>query len=185
MHVDVSLTGRLLVATPRLDDPTFVRTVVLIIDHDEDGALGVVLNRASDVPVAEADEDWAPLASAPPVLFGGGPVEPDALVALGRLTPLASRADTTIVERIQLIDLDEEASAAAATVEDLRVFAGYAGWAPGQLEAELALDAWIALDAQVGDVFTGDPEGLWARVLRRQGGRLAVLATIPEDPSRN
>ena len=179
------LTGRLLVALPALDDPDFARSVVFVIDHDEEGALWVVLNRASDIPVADAVDRFGPLVPAPDVLFGGGPVEPDALVALGRLTPIASRADTTIVERIQLIDLDDEASDAADTVEDLRVFAGYAGWAPGQLEAELALDAWIALDAEVGDVFTDDPEGLWARVLRRQGGRLAVRATRPEDPPRN
>lgn len=179
------MTGRLLVATPRLEDPTFARTVVLVIDHDEDGALGVVLNRASEVPTAEAVEDWAPLASEPPVLFGGGPVEPDALVALGRLAPASSRADTTIVERIQLIDLDEDPAELAGAVEDLRVFAGYAGWAPDQLEAEVTLGAWVDLDARIEDVFTSDPEGLWRTVLRRQGGRLAVLSTIPEDPSRN
>lgn len=180
------LTGRLLVAAPALDDPNFERAVVLILDHDEDGAIGVVLNRASSVPVRETIVDWADLASAPPVVFGGGPVEPTAVVALGVATPVAT-PDTgaAILGRVRLVDLDQDVSLAASELERVRIFAGYAGWAPDQLEDEIDQGAWFALDAEPDDVFTDDPEGLWHAVLRRQPGDLRLLATYPADPSLN
>jgi len=179
------LTGRLVVASPDLDDPNFSRAVVFVLDHDEDGALGVVLNRASEVPADEAIEGWASRASTPRVVFGGGPVEPMSLVALGRLSPAASRRDTTIVERIQLIDLDDTPLVDGDDVEDLRIFAGYAGWAPGQLEGEILVGAWHAVDARVDHVFTDSPTTLWRDVLRRQTGPLALLASYPDDPTLN
>jgi len=178
------LTGRLLVALPALDDPNFARAVVFVIDHDEEGALGVVLNRASDVPVADAVDRFGPLVPAPDVLFGGGPVEPDALVAIGRSRRPAP-GDMTIVEGLQLVDLDEDPSALGAEVEQVRLFAGYAGWAPGQLEQELWQGAWIAVDAEAGDVFTSTPGTLWGDVLARQRGAVRLLASYPEDPTRN
>jgi putative transcriptional regulator len=178
-------TGRLLIASPELDDAGFARAVVLVIDHDEDGAIGVVLNRPSGVPVTEAVDGWDDLVTRPAVLFGGGPVEPEAVVALGRSTPSASRGDTTIVERIQLVDLDTDPVLAASELEDLRVFAGYAGWGPGQLEREILIGAWHVTDMRVEEVFTADPGPLWREVLRRQEGPLALLATYPEDPTLN
>jgi putative transcriptional regulator len=184
--VDEWLTGRLVVATPLLDDPNFERAVVLVLDHDEDGALGVVLNRASGVPVGETLDRWAELVADPPVVFGGGPVEPTAVVALGRAVPgVTSDGSTAILERIQLVDLDRDPVLAAADLERVRVFAGYAGWAPGQLELEIAQGAWFAVDAEPLDVFTDDPEGLWHAVLGRQRGELKLFATFPDDPSMN
>jgi putative transcriptional regulator len=179
-------TGRLLVATPALDDPNFERVVILVLDHDEEGALGVVLNRASGVPVHETLDGWVDLAAAPRVVFGGGPVEPTAIVALGRATPEgAPDGATRILERIRLVDLDTDPILAAVELEHVRVFAGYAGWAPDQLEDEIAQGAWFAIDAQPSDVFTGDPGGLWHAVLRRQPDALKLLATYPIDPTLN
>jgi putative transcriptional regulator len=179
-------TGRLLLASPQLDDPTFHRTVVLVLDHDEDGALGVVLNRASALPVREAAAGWAELASAPPVVFEGGPVEPDAIVALGR-TGARVGADRggLLDDHVRLVDLSADPGLERLELETVRIFAGYAGWAPGQLEHELELDAWFVVDADQSDVFTADPLGLWHTVLRRQAGQLRLLATFPDDPSMN
>lgn len=179
-------TGRLLVAAPALDDPIFERVVILVLDHDEDGALGVVLNRASSVPVRETLEEWVELAADPRVVFGGGPVEPTAVVALGRATPEeAPDGATRILERIRLVDLDTDPILAAVELERVRVFAGYAGWAPDQLEAEVAAGAWYPVDAEPTDVFTDHPEGLWHAVLRRQPDELRLLATFPADPTLN
>jgi putative transcriptional regulator len=181
-----SHTGRLLVATPALDDPNFERVVILVLDHDEDGALGVVLNRASAVPVRETLDGWVDLVASPPVVFGGGPVEPTAVVALGRATEeVPVDGSTMILERIRLVDLDTDPVLAAVDLERVRLFAGYAGWAPDQLEDEIDQGAWFALDAEPGDVFTDDPDGLWHAVLRRQPDDLRLLATFPADPSQN
>jgi putative transcriptional regulator len=179
------LTGRLLVAMPVLDDPNFSRSVVFILDHDEDGALGVVINRASDVPVADAVETFIDLVPTPSVLFGGGPVEPDALVAIGRSTAAGDRADTTIIEGLQLVDLDEDPVFAGINLSQVRLFAGYAGWSPGQLEQEVWHGAWAVVDVDAGDLFTATPETLWEDVLRRQRGPLRLVADFPEDPALN
>ena len=180
------LTGRLLVASPALDEPTFARAVILVLDHDEDGALGVVLNRASDVLVTDTIEGWASLAAVPAVVFGGGPVEPTAVVALGDAQPGApAEGDTAILDRVRLVDLDEDPALAAADLRQVRLFAGYAGWSPEQLEDEVAQGAWFPVEATSEDVFTRDPAGLWHAVLRRQPGRLRLLATFPDDPSLN
>ena len=180
-------TGRLLVATPALEDPNFERAVVLILDHDEDGALGVVLNRISDLAVDEALSGWVDLVAAPPVVFGGGPVEPTAIVALGRATANVP-AETGLsprLDRIRLVDLGDDPVLAAADLERVRVFAGYAGWGPGQLETEVDVGAWFTVDADPADVFTSDPDRLWHRVLRRQPDELALFSTFPADPSQN
>ena len=178
-------TGRLVVATPALDDPNFERAVVLILDHDEDGALGVVLNRASSVTVEDTLGDWAELAARPAVVFGGGPVEPTAVVALGATTSVVTPPGPAIMDRIRLIDLDEDPVLTAAEVEQVRIFAGYAGWGPDQLEEEIQQGAWFPLEAEPGDVFNDDPAGLWHAVLRRQPDGLKLLATYPQDPSQN
>lgn len=191
-------SGRLLVASPSLDDPNFERAVLLVLDHDEDGALGVVLNRASGVLVRDSLDHWSHLAADPPVVFGGGPVEPTAVVALGHAIPgapldpasdpdvaLGGDGGTRILDRIRLVDLESDPVLAAGELHRVRVFAGYAGWAPDQLEDEIAADAWFVVDAEPDDVFTEHPAGLWHQVLRRQRGPLKLLATYPDDPSSN
>ncbi|MFA9443836.1 YqgE/AlgH family protein [Egicoccus sp. AB-alg6-2] len=180
-------TGRLVVATPALEDPNFERSVVLILDHDHDGALGVVLNRASDLAIDDALSGWVDLVAAPSVVFGGGPVEPTAVVALGRATASvpADQGLSPRLDRVRLVDLGDDPALAAVDLERVRVFAGYAGWGPGQLEAEVDAGAWFTVDADPADVFTADPGRLWQAVLRRQPDELALFATFPEDPSLN
>lgn len=194
--------GRLLVATPVLADPNFARTVVLLLEHDDDGALGIVLNRPGEARVDEVAPGWERLAAAPGVVFGGGPVQPDAIVGLARCREPAPRGgpgevrppggfpDTgsggsDIVPGVRLIDLGRDAALAAAEVSQVRIFAGYAGWAPDQLERELTEDAWVTVAARGGDVFSDDPADLWRGVLRRQPGRLRLLSTFPEAPWTN
>lgn len=181
-----SLTGRLLVATPLLGDPTFARSVVVILDHDEDGALGVVVNRPTSVDVAEVLPVWRPYATGPGVVFSGGPVATDAALALAQVPgagePMGWRR---VSGALGLVDLDVPPEVVAAEIGALRIFAGYAGWAPGQLEAELAEGAWWVLEAEPGDAFSDAPQVLWRAVLRRQRGDLALVSTFPDDPSMN
>lgn len=177
----------MLVATPLLTDPNFHRAVVLVIDHGDDGAIGVVLNRPSSLPLAEAMPGWEDVAAAPPVLFAGGPVQPDAVIALGRARTgtLPGAGWVPIVDRLRVVDLSAGPEVAEDLVEEARIFVGYAGWAPGQLEGEVAAEAWFVADARDVDAFVDDPEVLWSDVLRRQPGELALFATFPEDPSLN
>jgi putative transcriptional regulator len=190
-----TLAGRLLVATPALGDSNFERSVVLLLDHDEDGALGVVINRPTPVDVAEVLPVWQPLATEPGVLFQGGPVALDSALGLalvptdGDDEPLGWRR---VVGRVGLVDLDVPPEVLAAEVTRLRIFAGYAGWGAGQLEDELAEGAWYVVEARfgggpddAGDPFTPAPEDLWRSVLRRQGGDLAMVSTYLDDPSLN
>lgn len=178
--------GRLIVATPRMLDPNFERTVVLVLDHDPDGALGIVLNRPLEVPLDDVLPGWGGVATAPSVIFGGGPVEPAAVIGLGRARPGAPRDGwEPIVGRIRAVDPSADPALVAAEVDAVRIFAGYAGWGPGQLEAELAEEAWFVLESDTEDPFSGDPDALWNRVFRRQSGELKMLATYPADPSMN
>ena len=180
------LAGKLLVATPGLGDPNFHRTVVLMLRHDDDGALGVVLNRPVPVPTGEALPAWAEVVTPPATLFQGGPVGLDG--ALGVVT-LAPGGGGTAVDRLAgpfgLVDLDTDPTLGLPGVTGVRVFVGYAGWSADQLEAEVAAGDWYVLGARPGDVTTPEPELLWRRVLRRQGGTLAIVSTFPEDPSLN
>jgi putative transcriptional regulator len=187
----VSWSGRLLVATPLLTEDAFHRTVVQLLQHDdEDGALGVVVNRPSHTPLSEVLPSWALLAPEPVTVFIGGPVQQSAAICLGRLqtTPseVAAEDPSYVVVPgapwLGTIDLDLEA---ADPVQEVRVFAGYAGWSAGQLEAEVAEGAWWVCDALPGDCFAQDPAHLWRDVLRRQGMPLALAASYPADPSLN
>ena len=173
-----SLKGSLLVATPALVDPNFRRTVVLVAEHGEAGAMGVVLNRPSETAVAEAIPELVSFAGDEEPVFVGGPVAVDSLLALAEV----EEPDETL----------ELVVGAVGFVQDLevpslrgRVFVGYAGWSPGQIEAELDEESWIVVPAEPDDVFSDDPDELWSSVLRRQGGPLALLATMPPDPSLN
>jgi putative transcriptional regulator len=174
----ISTRGRLLVASPDLVDPNFRRTVVLILTHDAEGAVGLVLNRPTDIAIGEALPRWADATAPPACLYVGGPVQPDAAIGLGFG---GSVGDEALVGRMGAVDLDGLPDAH----HGVRVFVGYAGWGPGQLDSELARDDWLVIDAEVGDVSTATPEMLWRDVLRRQRGRASLLAHAPDDPTLN
>jgi len=185
-----SLTGRLLVASTKLGDPNFDRGVVLLLDHGDDGALGVVLNRPTPVPVEEILEPWAEQARlAPPgVVFRGGPVSRDAVIGLARPASAETVSGTpwrVVVESVATVDLAVAPADQPVALRGARLFSGYSGWAPDQLEAELAEGAWFVLDALADDVFCVDTDRLWHDVMRRQGGELSLLATYPSHPSHN
>ncbi len=182
-----SLTGRLLVATPALRDPNFERTVVLLVAHEEGGALGVVLNRATEVPVAEVLGGWGSLADEPAVVFEGGPVQPEAAICLARTRPGAAELPgfSRVSGAIGTVDLSGDPEALREDVVGVRVFAGYAGWSPGQLEGEIEGGSWFVFDALPGDAFAARPDDLWPMVLRRQGGLLAAVAHYPSDVTLN
>jgi putative transcriptional regulator len=172
--------GTLLVASPLLVDPNFYRTVVFVLQHDLDGAVGVVLNRPSEEPVESHLPEWARRLEDPAVIFVGGPV--DRAIAIG-LVRSDRPTEPTALGGVGMVDLGGDP--AAGTPGPVRVFSGYAGWGPGQAKAEMAEGAWMVLEAAADDVFTHAPDDLWSSVLRRQGGRLAMLATFPLDPSMN
>jgi len=182
-----SLVGHLLVATPNLRDPNFERTVVLLVAHEEGGALGVVLNRATEVPVAEVLGPWGSLADEPAVVFEGGPVQPEAAICLARARPGVDQLTgfNRVSGAVGTVDLSADPDTLRAAVLGVRVFAGYAGWSPGQLETEIETGSWFVFDALPGDAFAGRPDDLWPMVLRRQGGLLAAVAHYPTDPSLN
>jgi putative transcriptional regulator len=187
-----SLGGRLLVATPLLGDPNFRRTVILIVeDEPEEGTLGVVLNRPTEVQVGQVLEPWTELVTGPTVVFKGGPVSPNSALALalaqGEDEPLGWRSldGSSLMSRIGLVDLEAPPELLAGGIASLRVFAGYAGWGPGQLRAEIDEGAWYVLAGEPTDAFLAEPERLWPAVLRRQGGEFAIVATYPDDPMLN
>lgn len=173
------LAGRLLVANPKLADPNFSRAVVLVLANNDDGALGVVLNRPSDTSVAEALPGWEDVASVPAAVFVGGPVQTSTVIALA-----VSRIKEDVAS-LTAFDLDDGPEAAADKVAGLRMFAGYAGWGPGQLEDEIEEGGWFVVPADVGDGLTAEPDSLWKQVLRRQPGDLALVAAYPDDPEMN
>jgi putative transcriptional regulator len=178
-----SLKGHLLVAGPGLVDPNFHRSVVLVGEHGEEGALGVILNRTSESTVDEAVPELAALVEGSAPIHVGGPVQPSAIVVLAEFVE-PERAETLVLEDIGFlpseIDPDE-----LGELRRARVFAGYAGWGPGQLDDELREGSWIVEPADPEDVFTADPGELWSEVLRRKGGPFGVLALMPPDPSLN
>jgi putative transcriptional regulator len=182
-----SMTGRLLVATPALKDPNFDRTVVLLVAHEPGGALGVVLNRATEVPVAEVLGEWSDLARHPAVLFEGGPVQPDSAICLARLRhPVRRlRGFHQVSGAVGTVDLSVGPERLREEVVGIRVFAGYSGWGSGQLEQEIEEGSWFVLDALPGDAFVDRPDDLWPMVLRRQGGMMAAVAHFPPDVALN
>jgi putative transcriptional regulator len=187
-----SLTGRLLVATPRLADPNFDRAVVLLLDHDARGSVGVVLNRPTRIGVGDVLEPWAALAGAPQVVFEGGPVSLESALGVAVVPGEPDAAgDAALLGwrrvhgAIGLVDLETPPELLAAELGSLRIFAGYSGWGPGQLEKELRGGAWYVVESEPGDVSAPAPERLWRSVLRRQRGELAMVATYPDDPRLN
>ena len=178
--------GRLLVAAPELKDPSFAGAVVLLLDHDDDGSLGVIVNRPTAVVVSSVLPAWTPSISPPEVLFEGGPVSRDSALAVARVLgdddPVGFRR---IVGDLGIIDLDTPVDVMADAIGDLRIFAGYAGWGAGQLAGELDEGSWYVVDALPRDVFGPDVSRLRQAVLRRQPGELAWLSTRPENPAQN
>ena len=187
---DALRAGQLLVATPALIDPNFDHCVVLLLDYDENGALGVVLNRPSPVPVGEILAEWSELADPPGVLFHGGPVSTDSALAVATVPPGVGEASEPVGWRrlfgdTGIVDLDAPTELVGPAVSGLRIFAGYAGWGTEQLESEIEEGSWYVVPSTPSDVFSTDPEGLWTRVLRRQPGELAWVSTRPLDPTLN
>ncbi len=179
--------GQLLLATPGLLDPSFVDTVVLLLDVNPEGALGVVLNRPSALPVSEVLGEWGDVVDEPEVLFQGGPVATDGALAVALAAPGGedSAGFRPVWGRLGLLDLDTPRELVAGSVDRLRIFAGYAGWGTGQLEGEVAEGSWYVVPGQVDDVFVGETRDLRRRVLRRQPGDLAFHANRPMDPELN
>ncbi|MCY4086417.1 MAG: YqgE/AlgH family protein [Actinomycetia bacterium] len=179
-----SLQGQLLIAAPSLVDTNFWRTVVLVAEHSDEGAMGLVLNRPLDVLVAEAVEALAMLVASDEPVFQGGPVAPEEVVALAEFADPELAAEFTFTE-IAFIGADPDIEELAGAISRARVFAGYAGWGAGQLEAELSEQAWIIEPALPDDVFAEEPESLWSQTLRRRGGVASLIALMPPDPSMN
>ena len=186
--------GMLLVATPALLDPNFTDTVVLMLEADGDGALGVVLNRPSPVPVSEVLDPWAEVCAEPEVLFRGGPVSTEGALAVARLraadeAPVGFRTlgegDGALGGLVGLVDLDTPVELVTESLAGLRIFAGYAGWGADQLAAEIEEGSWYVVPGEIRDVFRVDPDELKRDVLRRQPGELAWHSTRPVDPDLN
>jgi putative transcriptional regulator len=177
---ELNLAGRLIVATPLLGDPNFVRTVILLLAHTDEGAFGVVLNRPSHTSTSELLPQWGEVTAAPEVVFVGGPVARDAVVGV------RERPERAGSDRFATVDLNLAPWEQDESPESVRLFAGSAGWSGGQLEAEIAERAWWICEAARGDALTADPAGLWARVLRRQAPPTCWFANFPaEDLTAN
>lgn len=179
--------GSLLLASAGLLDPNFADTVVLLLDVNDEGALGVVLNRPSALPVSEVLGEWGDVVDEPEVLFQGGPVATDGALAVALAAPggEGGAGFRPVAGRLGLLDLDTPRELVAGTVDRLRIFAGYAGWGVGQLEAEIAEGSWYVVPGEVEDVFGDEAPDLRRQVLRRQPGDLALHATRPMDPELN
>ena len=178
-----SLKGHLLIAGPALLDPNFRRSVVLVGEHSEEGAIGVILNRESEATVREAVPELVSLLDGVSTIHVGGPVQPLAIVVLAEFVDPA-RAGSLVVGDVGFLPSEVDPDN-LGELRRARVFAGYAGWGPGQLDGELDEGSWIVEPALAEDVFTDEPEVLWSGVLQRKGGPFGVLALMPPDPSLN
>ncbi|MGZ4517841.1 MAG: YqgE/AlgH family protein [Mycobacteriaceae bacterium] len=181
--------GSLLLSSTELVEPTFRRTVIYVIEHNESGSLGVVLNRPSDTAVQNVLPAWAPHAVRPQALFVGGPIKRDSALCLGLVKPGVIADEVgglrQVEGRVVMVDLDAEPDDLAPLLEGVRIFVGYAGWSAGQLDTELASSDWMVLPSLPTDVVMPGRVDLWGRVLRRQPMPLALLATHPVDVDRN
>jgi len=179
-----SLAGHVLVASPSILDPNFERTVVLVTAHTDEGAIGVILNRCSEATVGEAVPQLAPVLDADDQIYVGGPVNPEGVAVLAEFDDPGD-AGVVVMDDVGFVALDDALEGEAPQLQRARVFAGVAGWGPEQLEEELERDDWIIEPAELGDIFTEDPDGLWSAVLQRKGGGYALAARMPLDPSLN
>ena len=172
-----SLAGQLIVATPALADPNFWRTVALIVQHDADGCVGLVLNRATEEPVNNHLPAWTQHVTEPKVVNYGGPVDPEVAIALGQTTA----GESTGVPGLSIIDLESDPAAHRGSV---RIYSGYSGWDGGQLEDEVSSGAWYIVTARPDDPFQ-DLDSLWRSVLKRQLGMLSIVSTYTEETDLN
>jgi putative transcriptional regulator len=179
-----SLRGKCLIASPALIDPNFARSVVLIAEHTDEGAMGLVLNRPTAAVVAEAVEELAGVVDAGEPVFAGGPVEEQSVMVLAEFDD-PGQAAAVVIADVGFLPADAALEELSGRTRRARVFAGHAGWGPGQLDAELDEGAWIVGDPESDDVFSEDPDELWAAALERKGGAFALLARMPADPSVN
>jgi putative transcriptional regulator len=177
-----SARGQLLIAGPALLDPNFSRTVVLVVEHSEEGALGLVLNRPSQTTVGEAVSELDELVGTEEPLFIGGPVQQSALIVLAEFED-AQRAAVVAFEDVGVLGGEDHED--PPPTRRGRAFAGHAGWGPGQLESELQRGDWILEPARREDAFSPVPDRLWSAVLERKGGSYALVARMPDDPSMN
>ena len=179
-----SLRGQLLVAAPSLQDPNFFRTVVLIVEHTEEGAMGIVLNRAANADLDEAVPDLADIPEIEDTMHVGGPVQPQTVILVAEFSD--PEADTPLViGSVGVVGAETDLDELPASIIRGRAFAGYAGWGPGQLEAELEQEAWFTVAPLPEDLLADDPDELWSQVLARKGGWHRVVARMPADPSLN
>jgi putative transcriptional regulator len=179
-----SLAGHVLIASPSILDPNFERTVVLVTAHTGEGAIGLILNRCSEATVGEAVPQLAEVMETDDEVYVGGPVNPDGVAVLAEFDD-PDDAGVVVMNDVGFVALDQALDGEAPQLQRARVFAGVAGWGPEQLEEELERDDWIIEPAELEDIFTEDPEGLWSAVLRRKGGRYELVARMPLDPSLN
>ena len=179
-----SLKGQLLLASPALFDPNFRRTVVLVTEHTEEGAAGLVLNRRSDTAVVEAVPDLAPLVTDEELVYVGGPVQQEAVLCLAEFED-PDDAAIIVLDHVGFVPGDGDFGLIAGGTRRARVFAGYAGWGPGQLESELEASSWIVEDAERADLFAEPETDLWSNIMRGKGGIYRVVAMMPDDPSVN
>ncbi len=179
-----SLKGQLLLASPALFDPNFRRAVVLVTEHTDEGAAGLVLNRPSETAVADAVPDLLPLVSDEERVYVGGPVQESAVLVLAEFED-PEEAALLVVDDVGFLPGDGDFDLLAGATRRVRVFAGYAGWGPGQLEAELEESSWILGSSRAPELFPEPEDDLWARVLRDKGGVYRVVALMPEDPTVN
>ncbi|MEO6123366.1 MAG: YqgE/AlgH family protein [Ilumatobacteraceae bacterium] len=189
-----STKGSLLVAVPLLDDPNFHRTVVYMLQHTDDGALGLIINRPSELDLVPGLDSWMDELAPPQIVFDGGPVHANTLIAIASMTTATfdtlesdgvTEGFAPLDHGLGTVDLSLLASDIAESLQHLRVFRGYSGWGPGQLEDEISEGSWLAIACEASDLFTPNPLGLWRNVLRRSGGREALLADAPDDLAWN
>jgi putative transcriptional regulator len=181
--VDESLRGKLLIASPALIDPNFARSVVLMTEHNEEGAMGIVLNRPAEAPARDLLPALEEIAGDDP-LFIGGPVQPQAVVLLAEFSDPEAAA-WLVVADVGLAAAETDVEELAPAVRRGRFYAGYSGWGPGQLEAEMEQESWIVEAPIPRELFPDDPESLWNDVLERKGGQYALISRMPADPSLN
>jgi len=179
-----SLAGQFLIASPAIYDSNFHRAVVFVTAHSEEGAVGLILNRRSNATVGEAVPQLAPVTDLADAVFVGGPVNPEGVAVLAEFHD-PDEAGVVVIEDIGFVALNDALEDGAPDLERTRVFAGVAGWGPEQLEDELERDDWIIEPADLDDIFTEDPDGLWSAILRRKGGEYELVARMPLDPSLN
>jgi putative transcriptional regulator len=179
-----TLKGNLIIASPTLEDPNFARTVILVTEHSDEGAMGVVLNRPSHAVVEEAAPTLESVVQHGELVHVGGPVQPTAVTVLAEFDA-PDRAAVMVLDDIGFMAAGSDLEEVAEVTRRARVFAGYAGWGPRQLDEELEREDWIVHEPTHDEIFTAEPEGLWSAVLDRKGGKFRLVARMPLDPSLN